>query len=114
MTYTCTQAREHEGSTSTTGAPGGREDRAIQSTNTERAHAVGARHAHAVARHVDGELCAVVAASRRLVVPIIHSMCVERGDATGHQHAAERIAIHFKGPVYAKREENFREITSCS
>ena len=88
---------------STNRAPGGREDRAIESTNTERAHAVGARHAHAVARHVDGKLSAVVAASRRLDVPIIHSICVEKGDAIGHQHAAERIAIHLKPPVHVKR-----------
>ena len=79
---------------STKGAPGGREDRAAESTNTECAHAVGALHAHAVARHVDGELCAVVAASRHLVVPIVHSICVERGDAIGHLHAPERIARH--------------------
>ena len=80
------------------------EDRAIQSTNTGHAQVVGALHAHAVARHVDGELCAAVAASRRLVVPpIIHSICVKRGDAIGHQHAAERIAIHLKPPVHVQR-----------
>jgi len=98
-TYRYTDACMHIQShvrASTKGAPGGWEDRATESTNTERAHAVGALHAHAVARHVDGELCAVVAASRRLVVPPqIVSMCVEIGDAIGHLHAAERIARNF-------------------
>ena len=62
-----------------------------------RVRAVGALHAHAVARHVDGVLCAVVAASRRLVVPIIKSIGIERGDAIRYAlHAAERIAIYVK------------------
>jgi len=88
---------------STKGAPGGQENRATEGTNAARTHAVGALHAHAVARHVDSELCAVVAASRRLVVPIIHSIWVEVGDTIGHLHAAERIAIHLKQPVRKKK-----------
>jgi len=86
-------------------APGGREDRAIEGTNTECARAVGALHAHAVARHIDGELCAFVAASRRLVVPIIHCIVVERVDGIGHLHAAEQIAPHFQPPLQAKRKD---------
>ena len=87
------------------GAPGGREDRAIESTNTGRVRAIWALYAHAVARHVDGVLCAVVAASRRLVAPIIHSIGIEIGDAIRHAlHAAERIAIHIKLPVHATSE----------
>jgi len=91
---------------STKGAPGGQENRAIEGTNAARTHAVGALHAHAVARHVDSELCAVVAASRRLVVPIIHSIWVEVGDTIGHLHAAERIAIHLKQPVRKKKQDD--------
>jgi len=87
------------------GAPGRRDDRAIESTNTVRVRATGALHAHAVARHVDGVLCAVVAASRRLVVPRPHSIVIEIGDAIRHAlHAAERIAIHVKPPVHETRE----------
>ena len=87
------------------GAPSVREDRAIESTNTVRVRATGALHAHAVARHVDGVLCAVVAASRRLVVPRPHSIVIEIGDAIRHAlHAAERIAIHVKPPVHETRE----------
>jgi len=83
------------------GAPGRRDDRAIESTNTVRVRATGALHAHAVARHVDGVLCAVVAASRRLVVPIPHSTGIKIVDAIRHAlHAAERIAIHVKIPVH--------------
>jgi len=87
------------------GAPDGREDRAIESANTVRVRAVGALHAHAIAWHVDGVLCAVVAASRRLVVPIPHSIVIEIGDAIRRAlHAAERIAKHFKIPVHETRE----------
>jgi len=87
------------------GAPGRREDRAIESANTMRVCAIGALHTHAVARHVDGVLCAVVAASRRLVVPIIHSIGIEIGDAIRHAlHATERIAKYVKAPVHAMRE----------
>ena len=87
------------------GAPGRRDDRAIESTNTVRVRATGALHAHAVARHVDGVLCAVVAASRRLVVPRPQRIGIEMGDAIRHAlHAAERIAIHVKPPVHETRE----------
>jgi len=50
-------------------------------------------------------LCAVVAASRHLVVPIIHSIVIEIGDAIRHAlHAAKRIAIHLKRPVHETKE----------
>jgi len=77
------------------------EDRALESANTKRTHAFGALHAHAVAWDVDGELCAVVAASRRLPL----SICVKIVDAIGHVHAAERIAIHLKLPVQRERRK---------
>ena len=87
------------------GAPGRREDRAIESANTVRVRAIRALHTHAVVWHVDGVLCAVIAASRRLVVPIPHSIGIVIGDAIRHAlHAAERIAIHFKIPVHETRE----------
>jgi len=70
-----------------------------------RVRAIRALHTHAVAWHVDGVLCAVVAASRRLVVPIPHSIGIERGDAIRHAlYAAERIAKYVKAPVHAMRE----------
>jgi len=58
--------------------------------------AIRALHAHAVARHVDGVLCAVVAACRSLVIPMTKSIEIESKNAIRHAlHAAERIAIHF-------------------
>jgi len=87
------------------GAPGRREDRAIESANTVRVRAIRALHTHAVVRHIDGVLCAVVAAPRRLVVPIPHSIVIERSDAIRHAwNAAERIAKYVKLPVHAMRD----------
>jgi len=90
--------------------PDGREDRAIEGTNTVRVRAVGALHAHAVTRHEDGVLCAVVATSRRLVVPKIHSKGIEMRYTIRHTlYAAKRIATHCKIPVH-KTRARYREI----
>ena len=89
-------------------APSRREDRAIESTNTVRVRAIRELHTHAVAWHVDSVLCAVVAASCRLVVPIPHSIGIERSDAIRHAlYAAERIAKYVKAPVHAMRERGW-------
>ena len=62
-----------------------------------RVRAVGALHTHAVARHVDGVHCAVVATSRRLVIAKIKSKVIEGGDVIRHAlHAAKQIAKHLK------------------